>query len=359
MQRRDFAKNLACELLSLPIAFHPILWLTRRHMAETREQLCDALAAQAVAGPQRYARSLLRLATQFAASPNNPTPQAIGIFDAHPFKNFERRVMNLTHHSTQLRGAARLVPIALSLALIGGACTTALAFRQQVAAPQARPPPLPRQQPSSSAFRAPPPVSPRSPSKSTSPTPPAPTASSRSSPPPYAEAPQPQSAPGPHVSGSVIAGNRINFVEPIYPPDAKAAKLSGTVVMRALIGKDGTIKDLSVLSGPDEFRESALTAVHQWTYRPYLLNGNPVEVDTTITINYSLAPEPEPQPSPAPTHPLHPSRNPQASTIRPNQAMHIGGNIKPPVVLHTADPEYSRQARAAKFSGNVQVYLWV
>ena len=141
MRRRDFAKNLLYELISLPIAFHPVVWLTRRRMSETRELVCDAMAADAVAGRQRYARSLLRLATQFSASAHAPTPHAIGIFDAHPFKNFERRVMNLTHHSIELRGAARLVPAALSIALIAGACTSALAFRQQVAAPQTTTPP--------------------------------------------------------------------------------------------------------------------------------------------------------------------------------------------------------------------------
>ena len=77
MRRRDFAKNLAYEVLSLPIAFHPLLWLTRRRIAESRELVCDRMAAEAVAGPQRYARSLLRLATHFAASPSqlpSPTP---------------------------------------------------------------------------------------------------------------------------------------------------------------------------------------------------------------------------------------------------------------------------------------------
>ena len=77
MRRRDFAKNLAYEVLSLPIAFHPLLWLTRRHMAESRELVCDAMAADVVAGRQRYARSLLRLATKFSEqtrTPPHPTP---------------------------------------------------------------------------------------------------------------------------------------------------------------------------------------------------------------------------------------------------------------------------------------------
>lgn len=381
MRRRDFVKNLLYELISLPIAFHPVVWLTRRRMSETRELVCDAMAADAVAGRQRYARSLLRLAMQFSASAHAPTPHAIGIFDAHPFKNFERRVMNLTHHSIELRGAARLVPAALSIALIAGACTSALAFRQQVAAPQTTTPPptVNLAVPTSDLGHVIPSAKVYVPPSGTAPSTvmlaiPRPTSgqpaqsfkadiADASGPnpvvkaltPPYAEAAQSASAPGLHVSGSVIAGSRITFVEPVYPPDAKAAKLNGTVVLHAIIGKDGTIKELSVLSGPDQFRESALTAVKQWVYRPYLLNGNPVEVDTTITINYALSPEPSPDPSPSP----NPSASNSQSSAMPDQVMHIGGNVKPPVVVKQALPEYSQQAKAAKFSGTVQVYVLV
>ncbi len=91
------------------------------------------------------------------------------------------------------------------------------------------------------------------------------------------------------ISGGVMAGNVLSKVNPTYPPDAKAAGISGSVVLHAIIGKDGTIEDLTVISGPKELTASALDAVRQWTYRPYLLNGEPVEVDTTITVNYQLA----------------------------------------------------------------------
>ena len=326
--RHDFAKNLAYELLSLPIAFHPILWLTRARMNESREVLCDAMAASAVAGPQRYARSLLRLATQFSQSPQAPTPHAIGIFDAHPFKNFERRVMNLTHRTIELRGAARLIPAALSLVLIASACTTALAFRQQVAAPPASTPPTQTAALQPIALAIPP-----------------------------ASAATTQAEPGNqlHVSAGVIAGQRLSFVNPVYPPDAKKAKLSGTVVLHAIIGRDGTIKTLDVASSTNPvFNDSALEAVKQWTYKPYLLNGEPTAVDTNITINYALNPSPEPEPSPNP--------NPSAANPQPsasNQVLHIGGDVKPPVMVHMADPEYSPQAKAAKFSGTVRVYLLV
>lgn len=372
IRRRDFAKNLLYELLSLPIAFHPILRLTRRRMAETRELVCDRMAAEAVAGPQRYARSLLRLATHFATrplSPTIPTPHAIGIFDAHPFKHFERRIMNLTHHSPQLRGVARLIPAALSLTLISAACTSALAFRQQVATPQtttstSSSPGTSSSSPNVALVIPDANDAPRSykldvPADSSSALPPGSYTIKLDTPPDAASGQSPKTI---HVSAGVIAGNRTNFKAPIYPPEAKKAKLSGTVVLKAIIGKDGTISNLSILSSTNPiFNNSALEAVHHWTYKPYLLNGEPTEVDTTITINYALnsdaSPNPQPNPDPQPNPQPEPS-NLQSSAV-PSHVMHIGGDVKPPVVVHTVSPEFSQQAKTAKFSGNVEVYLVV
>jgi len=90
------------------------------------------------------------------------------------------------------------------------------------------------------------------------------------------------------VSPEVMAGNVINKVTPRYPEDAKKAKIEGAVLLKAVIGKDGTIENLQVISGPKELQTSALDAVRQWTYKPYLLNGDPEDVETTITVTYSL-----------------------------------------------------------------------
>ncbi len=93
-----------------------------------------------------------------------------------------------------------------------------------------------------------------------------------------------------HVAGGVIAGNRITFVEPAYPEMAKMQHLSGTVLLGAVIGKDGAIRSLVPLASTDPmFTESAMAAAKRWVYRPYLLNGEPTEVDTTITINFALS----------------------------------------------------------------------
>lgn len=91
------------------------------------------------------------------------------------------------------------------------------------------------------------------------------------------------------LGSAIVAGRRTGGPQPIYPADAKAARAQGTVALRALIGRDGRIHDLKVMSAPyPSLVESALWAVSQWTYKPYLLNGEPVEVDTQIKVTYSL-----------------------------------------------------------------------
>lgn len=101
--------------------------------------------------------------------------------------------------------------------------------------------------------------------------------------------PMQEASPARQVSAGVMAGNILTKVTPIYPQAAKDAKVQGAVVLDAVIGKDGTIRSLKLVSGPDELTHSAWNAVSQWTYQPYLLNGQPTEVETTITVNYSLA----------------------------------------------------------------------
>ena len=90
------------------------------------------------------------------------------------------------------------------------------------------------------------------------------------------------------VGGQVQQASLINKVQPVYPPLAKQARISGTVRLQAVIAKDGSIIELQVLSGHPLLQQAALDAVRQWKYRPTLLNGEPVEVDTTIDVIFSL-----------------------------------------------------------------------
>jgi|SRR5271155_971782 len=91
------------------------------------------------------------------------------------------------------------------------------------------------------------------------------------------------------VASRVAAANLIHDVAPIYPPEAGRARIEGTVVLQAVIDKDGTVRDVRVQSGPTLLAQAAMDAVKQWRYRPYLLNGEPVEVDSQITITFNLS----------------------------------------------------------------------
>ena len=91
------------------------------------------------------------------------------------------------------------------------------------------------------------------------------------------------------VGGNVQAARLVNRVQPVYPPLARQTRISGTVKLHAIIGKNGAVEQLQVLSGHPLLVQSALDAVRQWRYQPTLLNGDPVEVDTEIDVIFSLA----------------------------------------------------------------------
>jgi len=95
-------------------------------------------------------------------------------------------------------------------------------------------------------------------------------------------------APPPRVS-RMMEGNLIYKPQPVYPPMARAARVQGAVVLRAIISKAGTIENLQALSGHPLLIPAAIEAVKQWRYRPYVLNGEPVEVETRVTVNFILS----------------------------------------------------------------------
>ena len=90
------------------------------------------------------------------------------------------------------------------------------------------------------------------------------------------------------VSSGVLAGYLIAPIHPEYPSIAKAVHVEGTVVIDAIISRTGGIESAHVLSGPPMLQRAALDAVRQARYRPFLLNGQPTEVQTTITINFRM-----------------------------------------------------------------------
>jgi protein TonB len=90
------------------------------------------------------------------------------------------------------------------------------------------------------------------------------------------------------VSQGVTQGLKIRDVKPTYPALARQARIQGTVVLQAVISKEGAIENLKVLSGHPMLVPAAIDAVKQWKYKPYILNGEPVEVDTQVTVNFTL-----------------------------------------------------------------------
>jgi protein TonB len=101
--------------------------------------------------------------------------------------------------------------------------------------------------------------------------------------------PPPKVAPSRiRVGGNVAQANLIHMVNPQYPAIAKTAHISGTILLHAIIGKDGTVQNLQYISGPPLLMQSAMDAVKQWRYKPTLLNGDPVDVDTTISVVFTL-----------------------------------------------------------------------
>jgi len=92
------------------------------------------------------------------------------------------------------------------------------------------------------------------------------------------------------MSGNVQVARLVNRVQPVYPPRAKQDHIEGTVALSLVIGTDGTVGEISPISGPSALVPSAIDAVKQWRYQPTFLNGNPVEVATRIDILFSLTP---------------------------------------------------------------------
>jgi protein TonB len=106
-------------------------------------------------------------------------------------------------------------------------------------------------------------------------------------------APLPAPPPTPSVPvfrpSRLLEGSLIRRVTPTYPPLARTARIQGPVVLFAVISKAGTIDNLRVISGHPMLVSAAIEAVSQWRYRPYILNNEPIEVETQITVNFLLS----------------------------------------------------------------------
>ena len=237
LRRSDFAKNLVYTAVTVLVAYHPCAWMLQRRVAESREMVCDGMAARVLEGRKRYARSLLRLAMAMPAGLRPDGLPGVGIFDGN---TLERRVVQMMDKRNELRGAARLAAVAGAVLLGSAVCASAVGLRMDVAA----------------------------------------------------GAPASETAARPavmHVKGGVMAGNALTKVQPEYPAKAKADHVEGTCTLGLIIDKEGMPTDIHILKTVrKDVDESTLTAVRQWRWKPYLLNGEPVAVQTTVNVTYSL-----------------------------------------------------------------------
>ena len=108
-------------------------------------------------------------------------------------------------------------------------------------------------------------------------------------PPPKIEPPKPTPPSRIRIGGNVEAARLIHEVQPQFPLLASEARIGGTVRLTAIIGRDGTVQDLSLVSGQPLLVKAAMDAVKQWVYKPTYLNGIPVEVVTEVDVNFRLS----------------------------------------------------------------------
>ena len=240
IERHDYAKNLLYQFFSLPIAWHPVLRLTRARVTETREMVCDAMAAETIDGRESYARSLLRLASLQVAGTQPKTICAIGMFGA---SHFERRIMNLTEKCADLTVVQRTLMGALCAALALGACGTALALRVDVAAPA---------QKSGSDSSANETI--------------------------YS------------VGNGVSAPTLIHSVDPEFPKNEKTTEPSGyagVCILNLVVDQQGGVVQAKIAKGlRPAFDAAAVEAVRQYKFKPSMRNGEPVAVSVTIEVNF-------------------------------------------------------------------------
>jgi TonB family protein len=240
MKRGDFRKNLIYEIVSLVIAFHPVTWILKSKIAQTREMICDDMAVQRFTDPHTYTKSLLGLATRISHLSQVSTTQAIGIFDANVL---EERIMTIMTIKPKLSSAAKCGWIVSGALLMFGAAAVGTAAAVVV--------------------------------KSETPSQAAGGANS------YGQVYQ--------VGKDVTAPKLISSVEPEFPAAAQKGKdkFDGTSLIGFVVDKTGTPRDVKVLRslGPD-FDDSAVKAVQLYRFIPAMRSGEPVAVALKVEVNF-------------------------------------------------------------------------
>lgn len=240
MKRRDFQKNLFYEVASLLLAFHPVSWILKIQIAQTREMICDEMATEGLIDSRRYTESLLRLATMVAVGARVSTTHAIGIFDANIL---EKRIMMMNLKKPRVSSALKyglVIPATvflLSVAVGGAAMAVAI------------------EPPSSTQV-----------------------------------ADQTQSYGQVYKIGKdVVAPKLVSSVEPQFPESerGKKDKFEGRCLVGFVVDSSGAVHDVHVKRSlrPD-FDAKAVEAVEQYRFKPAMRAGEPVAVALNVEVDF-------------------------------------------------------------------------
>ena len=150
------------------------------------------------------------------------------------------------------------------------------------------------------------------------------------------------------VAPNVEADQLLHKVAPAYPPLAQQARVQGVVTLKAQIGSDGSIENLELVSGHPLLAPAAIDAAKQWKYKPYLLNGQPVPVETEIQVDFKLAVDQQPAVA-----------VPPATPNGMGQIYHVGAGVSAPSIVSARQPDYTDEANRARKEGKVVLSLVV
>jgi TonB family protein len=234
VERRDYAKNLFYEFASLPVAFHPVTWLVKAQIVQTREMVCDALVVDRLLDPKSYRRSLLRLA-QRMISTKTAAAHAVGIFDGDIL---EKRIMMMKTKRTVLGSFARVGLAGCSAVLLAATMLAAAAFARTVNTPQAY-----QDGPWGDVYK---------------------------------------------IGGDVTAPAVKHMVEAEFPKSATLPKgQSAICIVELIVDRDGMPHQVHVVrSAGKDFDASAVRAVQQYRFQPAMRARNPVAVALSIEVNF-------------------------------------------------------------------------
>lgn len=279
IRRHDYLVGVLQSIVEALLFYHPAVWWISRQIRKERELCCDDAAVQVTGSAVTYAQALYLLAERRLTAP------AVTLSTHGGFLTM--RIKRLLHRHDPVQPTAAVSALALMLIATGIGFHTVQAQRlsptstsqaalriAEVAGKHSFISTIPVDAPPLLLAKVAPPAQPElHPVELSS----------------LAASAVEEDKPKPRaVSPGAMAGNILTKVAPEYPAEARAAGVQGAVVLKAVISKEGDVKELQVVSGPEQLYKSATDAVRQWKYKPYLLNGQPTEVETTITVNYSI-----------------------------------------------------------------------